>query len=312
MPDLQFVLDRVRVRFPRMTDELEAMLAEDIIGTHIPDVCRHYPWWFLDGGSVGGGSALTSAFPLSDSDISSWSFPFEQWMDRGWLLLDEGVDTYVVGDTALPGEGDQDPATWAPVLVRSLRTARRYHLDGSRETLMESLKPDQFRDLATYEDGRYGEPCRITVMEEYVNGDRVSVIKVNPVPDKCYLVQVDFRLQIPPTISTGVGPNDKTNIVIETYPELAINLAMLAAAEYFNEARAMQYYEQKLWGTPLKGSISRAAQKDGIIGRMKRDDKIRKQQRERSIEYRLGNPWSPNRRPGRSNFRRSFYGRYRY
>lgn len=309
MPDLQYILDRVKQRFPRTDDVLEAMLAEDLLATHIPDVCRHYPWWFLDGGATGGGGSFQSAFPVTDEDLEDWVFPYGNWLDKGWLLIDADVDTYVCADTAMPGEGDQEASTWSPVLINHLRTARLFEMCGSSYNKLEVLLPEIYRDQAVYGSTRC-KPCRITVVEEYVDGDRVSVLKVNPTPDTNYILQIDFVLQVPPTFSTGGGANNKTNVLIETYPEVAINLGMLAAAEYFNEARAMDYYQRKLWGAPGKASVSRSSESDGYIGRMKRDSRLRKTQREKALVYHHGNPHS-DRRGRRPAFSRPWFGFYR-
>lgn len=310
MPDLQDVLDRVRQRFPRTDAVLESMLAEDILSTHIPDICRHYPWWFLEGGAVGGGGTFQDAFPVTDSDLTAWTFPYGNWLDRGWLLIDDGVDSYVCADTAKPGDGDTDASTWSAVLVNRLTTVRIWDLSGECSGKLEVLYPEIFKDYAMYGDTEC-KPRRVTVVEEYVDGERVSVLKVNPVPDKKYVLQVDFSLQIPPTVSTGGGANDKTNVLIDTYPEVAITVGMLAAAEYFNEARAIEYYTRKLWGAPTKASVAKTAESGGYIGRMKRDNRIRKLQREKSLRYHKGNPYSDRPR-ARASSRQPWFGYYRY
>lgn len=312
MPDLQFILDRIKERFPRTDCDLERHLSEDIIGTHIPDVCRHYPWWFLDGGAAGGGGTFQQSFPVTEASLTAHTFPFENWLDRGWLLIDEGVDSYVMGDTAKPGEGDLDSTTWDAVLINHLKTVRIFDFAGNCIRTLEVMRPDNYRDAAIYSTESQGEPCRATLMEEYVGGRRVSILKVNPLPDGQYVAQLDFQLQVPPTISTGTGAFEVSNIVIDTYPELVIAMGMLMAAEYFNEQRLMAYYEAKVWGSPAKGSVSRNAQKGGLVGRMKRDSRIRKSQREKAISFQLGNPFSAGNKQGGRNRNRGYYGRYSY
>ena len=310
MPDLAYILQRIQERFPRTDPVLEAMLATDIIGTLIPDVCHHYPWWFLHGGAgIGGGSGFASAFPLDEEQLPDLPRPFGNWLDRGWLLVDEGVTDYIIGDTARPGDGDLDPTTWSSVLVNRVNTVRMYELDGNCQRFVDVVSPQIFRDRRQLGEEDVCMPCIATTVDEFVEGTKTSVLKLSPTPDKAYIAQVDFSLTVPPTISVGPGPLNITNIVIDEYPELVINLGMFLAAEYFNEQRLMVYYEQKVWGNPPKGSVSRNAQKGGLVGRMKRDDRIRQGRREKSLSYESGNPFTGN--GNRQNRRqRSFYGRY--
>lgn len=288
---LRDILDRVKLRFPRTDSELEAMLAEDIMGTLIPDVCRQFPYWFLEGGSLGGGGSLAAAFPFEESDLASWVFPYENWMDRGFLLLDAGIESYVVGDTYLPGDGDSDPNTWDSVLVNHLMTARVFDLKGGCKQYLEVARQEIYKDGAVYD--KQARPLRVTWTDEYIGGVKKSVFKFNPVPDKHYIVQLDWNVCVPATIPRGSSEFEVTNILIETYPEVAINLGMLAAAEYFNEARLVQYYERKLWGTPAKASPRSASETEGLIGRMKHDTRIRKRERHPSLPFSRGSRRPP-------------------
>ncbi len=286
---LKDVLHRVKIRFPRTDADLESLLAEDIMGTLIPDVCRQFPYWFLEGGALGGGGGVTSAFPFTESDLSSWTFPYENWMDRGFLLLDPDIETYVVGDTLRPGDGDQDSSTWVSPLVNHLVNARIFDLTGSTKSYPDINRIEVYKDKA-----RYSNTCRptqVTWTDEYISGVKKSVFKFNPVPDKHYIVQLDWNVCVPPTLVVGAEEDyEVTNIVLETYPEVAINLGMLQAAEYFNESRLMQYYERKLWGTPAKATPTTMGETEGLIGRMKHDTRIRKTKRDRTMPFYRGNP----------------------
>ena len=286
---LKDILARVRVRFPRTDRDLESMLAEDIMGTLIPDVCRQFPYWFLEGGSLGGGGSLTSAFPFTEADLASWVFPFENWMDRGFLLIDPGIESYVVGDTSKPGDGDLVPSTWAPVLVNHLVNARLFSLQGDCKSPLDVVRVEVYKDRARYNTNC--RPVQVTWTDEYISGVKKSVFKFNPIPDKHYIVQLDWNVCVPPTLVVGQEEDyEITNIILETYPEVAINLGMLQAAEYFNESRLMQYYERKLWGTPAKASPKTMAETEGLIGRMKHDTRIRKTKRDRTMPSYKGNP----------------------
>lgn len=302
-----YVLQRVGERFPRTDSVLQAMITNDIFKNFIREICSQYPYWFL---KVVPGHTFPASFPLAnEAALTSYTKVTGAWLDRGWLHVQPGVARYVFSAPAEFGESfDDDASFWSDVQIQQLDYVKEFNLRGSFIRDLE-CKPGSGHFTQTDWSSR-GQPA-IALWETGVDdsGNRISWLRFNPTPQNHAIYAVGFTLRVPinydpDSPSTG----NTTNRMLEEYPEVFIHAGMLQAAEYFNEARNIEYYSKKLWGIPNDGGKGKTKQAEGSMAKMKRDTERWHRQNNDSIPIFLGargavgrenaHPASFHRRPG--------------
>lgn len=277
----QDVLDRVKIRFPRTDSVLENMLQTDIFDNFVRNICSQYPYWFL---KYSPGDKLPLNFPTDDTDLQSRTPIFGDWLDRGWLRTSPGKNKYVIAAPADLGDPfETDAAYWSNVEVRTVDYVRQYNYNGSLVQDLEIVSSSRYENASNYATQQ--QPRVVKWESGIVNGETVSWLVFNPVPQKYGIYAVQFHLRVPIDYVSGTS---YTNRMLNEYPEVFINAGMLAAAEYFNEQRAIEYYRGILWGIPDDGRIGKQKQREGLIAKMKRDTIAADRQGTYSVPQYLG------------------------
>lgn len=295
----QEVLDRVKTRFPRTDSALETMLQTDIFENFTRNICSQYPYWFL---RYEPGNNLPLNFPTDDTDLQSRTPVFGDWLDRGWLRTSPGKNKYLIAAPANLGDPyETDSSYWSYVEVRSVEYVRQFNYNGSLVADLEVVRGSRYENQSNY--ANQNQPRIVKWETGNLNGEQVSWLVFNPVPENYGIYAVEFMLRVPLNYASG---SSYTNRMLEAYPEVLINAGMLMAAEYFGEYQAIEYYRGVLWGIPDDGRIGKMKQREGLIAKMKRDSLATFEQETFSVpQYRgargaVGRGGLPRRRvPGR-------------
>lgn len=259
MASLAYILDRVRRRFPRTDRNLEDMLATDL-PEQFRQLCSRYPFWFL--------SVYPSSYNLEQTYESvveaSGENAVESWIDKGWLRTSKYVTDYdfwvpAALETSATYDDPDESLLWVPAQVRKLEFVKMYERTGAVKADLPVVNMDKFYSFASFGMTTPGEP----VMATLVRSPGGCALRLHPVPADTYILAVGFRLAVTPFYRES---GDITTAAFQLYPELGINLGLLAAAEYFGELPAVQYYTQKLFGNPPKGTNMSMSASGGIVG----------------------------------------------
>ena len=282
---LATVIDRVLRRFSRADSELESLLETDLIDYVHREICSQFPYWFL---TVPPGYTYPNEFPTTEAALAAYVKVFGDWLDRGWLHVQAGQAVYYMAAPAIIGpDGDTDPTLWTEVQIQEMDYLHEFNLSGSFVLSM----PVHFRE-GHFVQSDWSNQCqpRIAMWETGVkNGKRVSWLRFNPTPENDHIYAVQFKLRESIKYDPSPPSGDISTMLLDHYPEVAIQAGMLYAAEYFNEVRAIDYYRGKLWGVPndaRKGKNQK--QVEGSIARMKRDTSRRNSQAVTDIPQFLG------------------------
>lgn len=235
-------------------------------------ICSEYPYWFL---RVEPGNVFPKSFPISSDDLLGWDRPFSRFLDRGWLLVDSGDDTYSIATTALPGYGDQNSDFWDFVPIQQVNSVKEFDMSGDCVKSLTISRGSRALSNKTY--NKEGQPSEVLwETGQSVDYQTFSWLTFNPKPDRTRIYQLDFFLSYP--LDFFPIPNNQevySNSFIQNYPEVAVAIGMLYYSEWYNDARLMTYWDQKLHGN---AQAVTASNREGLIGGMRKDSVRRKDQ----------------------------------
>lgn len=298
-----YVLDRVKERFPRTDSVLEAMLADDIFKNHIRAICSKYPYWFLE---VPPGYTFPTQFPITEAALTAYSPVVGSWLDRGWLRVQPNISRYLIAAPADFGtDFDTDVAYWSYTEIQKVNFIQEFSLSGEPVMDLEAVGGNRYASRVSYAaTGRPLQVCWETGV--HTDGKRVSWLRFNPTPKSYGIYQVKFTLKAP--IQYEVSSGVYTNRMLEEYPEVVIAAGMIEAAKYYNEEKAIMYYNTELYGSPNDGRKGfRGKQTEGKIAEMKRDSRRAETQDVQEMPIHLGVNGAVPRSGARRRSRRGLY-----
>lgn len=303
MPTITDIVTKVVTRFPRMDTVAEGQITTDIY-SWLKEVCSEYPFWFL---RIDPGNVLPSNFPFEDiSDIALETHYKTDWLDRGWLHAREGQEKYFLAAPAAVGQYDTDATKWYNCAAQKINYVKEF---GPRGTQYSDLEV-QFSGgaLARVNWNSHSRPTRVFFETgQDGTGASVSWLRFNPIPEKDYLYAVSFTLDKPLNYGSPI-----TNRFFQEYPECAVYLGMMFAADYFNEAQAYAFYHTKVYGYAPGGvqATPHIPRRAGYIEKMKRDTQRKTEQQDQTVPVYKGAGWAVGRAGGNVRSPRgTYYGK---
>lgn len=263
------ILNQVKRRFTRSDSTVEADF-NTYFDQYIRTICSEFPYWFL---RVEPGKEFPASFPFTTTTLAAWVRPLGRWLDRGWLYVDDTDDTYNMAAPAVVGLGDQDAGFWSYVPIQRINSVKEFDLQGNFERDLEVIHGSRALSQKNYT--REGQPQTV-FWETGQDADfnEFSWMTFNPKPDQPRVYQVDFHLAYPiDFLPDEEEPTEYSNAFFQNYPEIATILGLRYYAEWYNDLRLLEKFEQRLHGHPQGATVE---QREGLIGGMKKDTERRK------------------------------------
>lgn len=235
---LAYVIDRINERYGRQKASVKARLVGDL-NEWISRACRRFNFWFLEQDP---GIKIIRQFPLAQTDFSTLTKQFGNWVDKGWLLAESGTPCYSFAYPSREwlkldsGEITEDGWLWGE--ITHILYVKEFDSTGSFLRDLPVLPYSSFNTFTKWD--KKTRPDRVSF--QTVNG--VSLLHFAPTPDQKYLYQVRTKLAALPPLDRA----DSTNDMLRTYPEMVITAGLLIAADYFHEAQEIQYHSARLYG----------------------------------------------------------------
>lgn len=241
-------------KFGKSSAELEANI-EGYLEDRFREIITDFDYWWT---YVSPGFVLPTGFPYSVLP----ALLAGRFVDQGWLMLQEGVEFYQLQFAS--SQSTTAPSSFAPAEASRIRFASLYDVSG---TFLDNLavdNPEGYFSKGSYGSVNKGTPICCT--PHTING--ATYLRFRPTPDREYFVALGFQLATIPFVPDGAS---RTNLLLETYPRVVMQMAGLEYAEYYHDDKMLQFYYRELYGQTDSGKIRGDMNWEGSIGRMKRD-----------------------------------------
>lgn len=283
--------DRVTRTFPRSNSEIEAIFDTDV-DTWLGRLSRTYPYWFL---TVNPGNVLPLTFPIADLGTPT---PLRgKWLDRGWLRVEEGVESYTICSPVEDSEAANN-TFWIDWRIQRVNWVKEFNDQG---TFLNDLEVRSTNEVFSFKNYNRETRPNSVWWESY---EGYSILRFHPVPDDYYLFAVSFTLADSPSYVDGA---DTRNRWLTFAPEAAYHYCMLKMAEYFDEPELIKYHERELFGDPPRKDHTSIENYQGLLGDLQRESRRRDKQITRDIPIFTSVKQSVGRNGGRRRICRPGY-----
>lgn len=240
------IISLVTARLGRDISDVKASL-EISLNNAINEICSFYSFDFLRmfPGAI--------SAPVPDTFDTA---PY--WYDKGWLVVQEDVTEYpfVYYDSTSP----------INAFIRELRQVSYYDFEGDLVGHLETFTPQVFFRQASLMDE--GSPLYAT----YDHRADASYLKISPIPQEKYLLQVYYVLKSFPYVTES-----NTNYILMNHSNVVINYMLREAYRDIGEIERSELHGRDY--------------KDGLLA-MKKESKIRELQGIQAFPVHTGaNEW---------------------
>jgi len=266
---LAYSLYKVKARFGKSDPELEASIVNEVTD-RLREICADYPYWFL---SVEPGGI---AFPFDPAPSNPAT---HNWFERGWFVTTVGVESYPL---YVQVDLSDDCTMMAPSEAKCMNWVKRFSLQGAMEADLRIVHSDAYLSWGNNQGGaNTGMLKGAPYMAFPYTRNRATYLRLNPIPDKQYIIAASWQLAWPPWFAYG---DCVTNLIMEYYPRVIECLIGLQYADFFKETEELAYYHNELYGDEM-GSIRPGLKNIGLVGTMRKDTIMRYSQETGEVEW---------------------------
>lgn len=278
---LSKLIDAVRLRFPRASDDWLAQISSNAVDW-TDSLSKEFPYWFL---AIEPGDLLSTAtWPLNLSTLPTRGPAGSRWVDSGFLVTTPGqavYDFYHPTDYEAYKSNPTDPLAFSRCSVQQVDYVIEFNAtSGSFRTILECREMCEALGFGNYSQNTRPVQCM------WRSTETKSQIIFQPTPQDYYLYSIGFVLRRAPWYQMS-GSVDYFNRWLTFAPECLVLYALTKACEFFNEPTMLQMFQMQLNGNPPKAgrSYGSSNQYVGELGRLKRDTARKREAMFKKIEW---------------------------
>ena len=255
------------------------------------EICGEFPYWFM---TVDPGVDVYADIPIPESTVPGW-------IDKGWFITEEGRAEY---DLQVAVDMSTTESLIANCEASQIKFVKRFDLTGALLADLTATDPNAYLSWGNLQGANStGVYKGAPLLYSLYTRDGNSHVRLNPIPDRKYLISISWDLAYPTWFQLD---NGITNLMLMHYPRAVQCIVGMQYARWFKEAELFELYRKELYGD-ARGRVRSDIPDYGIIGLMKKDTNRRLGQDTQEIEWHASSRAATGRG---GSYRRSPYDSY--